>query len=281
MRFIQKLLLLVLLLCPCAYCSGQTSFSSVNGKGGYAVMKGSWIWGLDNGITLVPFGGYYQPSDKEEAEPYSTAKAGLQVYYDVSDATQVFLGGDYIPQRAGFERISYLLGFKTELCYHCGIFTHTYIQLGAGQVFYRITPYGDIYPRGFRTQTPLAVLQAGTDIGKFTLQVRYDKLIKYTHRPPEDMVSYWTEIPFMTAIVQGFVSDVSAAKVSYRTRWITPYGVFARYQYITDGKYMTAWGAGLSLHWRKTTLSGGLENFESDSEATRKNYFSFSASMEF
>ena len=244
MRFLSKLLLLVLLICPCAYCYGQTSFSSVNGEGGYAAMKGSLIWGLDNGITLVPFGGYYQPSDKEEAEQYATGKAGLQIYYDVRDESQLFVSADYIPQRAGFERISYLLGFKTELCYHCGIFTHAYMQLGAGQVFYRITPYANIYARGLRTQTPLAFLEAGTDIGKFKLQAHYEKLIKYTHRPPEDIFSYWTEIPFMTAVVQGFVRDTAVAKISYRTKWVTPYGVCARYKYMTEGKYLTAWGAG-------------------------------------
>lgn len=281
MRFITKLLTLVLLICPCAYCCGQTSFSSVNGEGGYAAMKGEIIWGLDNGVTVIPFGGYYRPSDKEEAEQYATGKAGLRVDYDVGDTSQVFVSGDYIPQRAGFERISYLAGFKTELCYHCGIFTNAYLQLAAGQVFYRITAYENVYPHGLKTESPVAVLQAGTGLSKFKLQVRYEKLIKYTHRPPEEIVSYWTEIPFMTAVVKGFVSDVAAASLVYRTKWIEPYGALARYQYITDGKYMTAWAAGLSLHWGKTILSGGIENFESAMDASRKNYFSFSASMEF
>ena len=283
MRWIVALLYIVLLICPCASCYGQTSFSSVSGRGGYAAMKGFFVWPLDNGLTLVPFGGFYRPSDREQDEAYAMGKAGVEARYEVGDALQLFANGDYVPQRAGFERISYQVGASYQLCYHCGFFKTPYLQISSGQVFYHLTQYasGHEYPNGFWTNSPLAIAEAGTGIWKLELQLRYEKLIKYTHRPPADIASYWTDIPFMTAIVQGFVSDISAGKVSCPTRFITPYGVWAQYRYLTDGRYMTAWAAGVSLRWGRTTLSGGVENFESRLDAARKNYFSFSASTEF
>ncbi len=281
MRWFLALIHLILLICPCALCYGQTSFSSVSGEGGYAAMKGSVKLDLDNGFILMPYGGYYRPSDMEGADQYATGKAGLQVSYDVNDVSQILVRADYIPKRAGFERTNYAVGARAELCYHCGIFTHSYIQVSAGQSFYKITPYESIYKDKLQTRSSIIQIETGTNIGKFTLQASYEKVLKYTHRPTLQTESYWAEIPFMTAIIQGFVEGVGAAKLSYHTRWITPYGICARYKYTTDGAYVTAWGAGLSLHWGKTTLSGGVENFESDSESDRQNYFSFSASMEF
>ena len=87
-------------------------------------------------------------------------------------------------------------------------------------------------------------------------------------------MSNWTEIPFMTAVLQGFIRDVAAARLAYRTRWITPYAVYARYRYQVGGGPATAVAGGLALHVGLTTLTGGVEIFEPNREANRKTYFS-------
>lgn len=283
MRLLPVLLNLLLLICPCALCYGQFSFSSITGKGGYAAMKGYTHLFLDNGITIVPSGGYYRPSDSEEDEQLAMGKAGMQLRYDAGNKTTLFIKGDFVPRHAGFQRFSYQVGLDYQICYHCGVFKNLQVRASAGQVFYDITRYvnGNSYPGGFYTQTPLVIGYASTEIGKMLLQVQYEKLIKYSHRPAADIASKWTDIPFMTAVVQGFVSDVAVSKVSYRTRWLSPYAVYARYKYIVEGKHMDAWGAGMALHWNTTTVSGGIESFESSWENARRNYFSLSASTEF
>ena len=106
-------------------------------------------------------------------------------------------------------------------------------------------------------------------------------MIKYNHKPANELVSNWTEIPFMTAIVQGYVRDVAAARISYRTRWITPYAVYARYKYLAYSDYTVSVAGGLALHIGKSTFSGGVEIFEQNREENRKTYFSLSASTEF
>ena len=283
MRFITALLNLVLLICPCALCYGQISFASVSGEGGYAAMRGSFMWDLDNGLTLIPAGGFYRISDKEEDETGTTGKVALMAKYELTDTISVLVAGHYIPRRLGFENMGYWVGLEDTLCYHCGPLKNPYVRLLTGQSFYDITAYanGQSYPKGFNTTATIASGEVGTEVGKFFVQARYDKVIKYNHRPPSYLASNWTEIPFMTAIIQGFISDGAAGKISYRTRWLTPYAVYARYKYLEKGRSVTALGGGLSLVWGKTILSGGIENFESNWEAKRRNYFSFSASMEF
>ena len=84
MRLITALLNLVLLICPCALCYGQFGFSSIVGEGGYAAFKGAANLALDNGITFVPFVGYYRPSDSEEDEK-------LALKYNVSPAKAAYI----------------------------------------------------------------------------------------------------------------------------------------------------------------------------------------------
>ena len=284
MRLLSALLNLVLLICPCALCYGQVSFSSVSGERGYAAMRGSYVLDLDNGFILIPSGGYYRISDKEEDEETgATGKIALETRYEINDDLAVLTGIHYIPRRMGFEAVGYYGGAKYNLCYRCGIFKNPYIVAAAGQTFYDLTAYADGTPYGdhFHSTATQVGSEIGSEMGKFLLQARYDKVIKYNHKPPENIVSNWTEIPYMTAIVQGFIRDVTAARLSFRTKWITPYAVYARYKYMTRSEDTVSVAAGLAVHWGQSTLSGGVEIFEQNQEQNRKTYFSVSASTEF
>lgn len=282
MRLFCKLAVLILLLCPCAFCYGQTSFSSITGEGGYAVMKGSIVLPLDNGTTWIAGGGYYRPSDKETDEAYSTSKASLEMRYDVGNNAQLFINGDYVPRRAGFESTHYQGGARYELCYHCGVLKNAYIQASAGQVFYDINRQSAGEGSGpYHANSPLLSVETGAASGPFELQLRYEKLIKYTHPPHKKGLSNWTEIPFMTAIVNDFTSYAGAGKLSYHTRLISLYGIWSEYSCLPQHSHRTAWGTGLSVHWGRTLLSGGVENFEPSWHARHKSYFFVSASTSF
>ena len=283
MRFIGGLINLVLLICPCALCYGQVSFYSVHGERGYAAMRGSLAQTLDNGITLIPSGGYYRISDKEEDETGTTGKIALDVKYDITDNLTLLAGGYYIPRRLGFELTGYKLGARYDLGYYWRGFKNPYVHLLAHQGFYDLTAYADgtDYPVHFHTTATQAEAEIGSEFGKFFFQASYNKVIEYNHTPPADIVSNWTEIPFMTAIVQGFVRDISAARLAYRTRWITPYAVYARYKYMNRSEETISVAGGLAVHWGKTTISGGVEVFEQNQEQNRKTYFSMSASTTF
>ena len=283
MRFITALVNLVLLICPCALCYGQVSFSSIVGEGGYGAFKGAARWEMDNGIAFVPFVGYYRPSDSEEDEEFTMGKGGVEVRYDTGNSTAVFLWGDFVPMQIGFERISYQAGMEYQICYHCGVVKNLYMRLGVGQVFYKVTKYVDTaeYPGGFHAQTPLLTGRLGTELGPMELQFEYEKLIKYSHQPPEDIMASWTDIPLMTTVTQGYVSNVFVGKWSYHTRLVSPYVIWGTYKYVVGGRHKDTYGAGLSLHWNKVTVSGGIENIASNWEDSRQNYFSLSASTEF
>jgi len=283
MRFITALLNLVLLICPCALCYGQFGFSSIVGEGGYAAFKGAANLALDNGITFVPFVGYYRPSDSEEDEKLAMGKGGVEVRYDAGNTTTLFARVDFIPRQMGFERIAYQAGIDYQICYHCGILKNLYMRVGAGQVIYKITKYVDTaeYPGGFYTQTPLITTSLQTELGPMQVQFEYEKLIKYSQYPQPDLMSSWTDIPLMTTVTQGYVSNMLVSKLSYHTRWISPYVIWGTYKYVVEGRHMQTYGAGLSLHWNKVTVSGGIENLQSNWEDTRQNYFSLSASTEF
>lgn len=283
MRLIAALLQLVLLICPFALCYGQLSFSSVNGERGYAAMRGYITWDLDNGFILRPSGGFYRISDKEEDQTGATAKAALDVIYELNDTWELFVGSFYIPRRLGFKNYGYHVGAQHSLCYHCGPFKNPYLRVEGGQSFYDLTEYssGERYDGHFRTTAPKAAAEVGSELGKFFVQARFDKVIKYSHRPPTGIVSNWTEIPFMTAVVQGFIRDVLAVRLAYQTPWITPYVAYARYQYMEQKDETLSLAGGLSLHWGPSTFSGGVEVFEQNRHENRKTYFSISASTQF
>ena len=65
MRLKTAFLSLALLICPCALCYGQLSFSGVNGERGYAALRAYYRLDLDNGFVFTPMYGYYRMTDKE------------------------------------------------------------------------------------------------------------------------------------------------------------------------------------------------------------------------
>ena len=279
----KAVLLLVLMVCPLACCYGQLHFATVNGDRGYAAMRGNYKLDLDNGFILVPTVGYYRMSDREEDESGATTKFALNVQYELTDNLLLAMGAEYIPERLGFQEVAYGVGAKYTLCYHCGVFQHPYVKLNVGQARYRIDSYATGLPLGyvFKTTANAVALEAGTELGRFFVQARYDKVIKYSDKPNEDVASNWTEIPFMTAVVQGFVRDIAATRVAYRTKWITPYVVYSRYKYLLGSDYTVSVAGGLALTVKETTLTGGVEIFEQNHKDQRKTYFSLSASTKF
>lgn len=280
---LKALILSVLLICPCALCYGQLSFSGVNGERGYAALKGFYHLDLDNGFTLTPGGRYYRMSDKEEDESGAMTKASLSAGYAPTDALTLHLYGAYIPKRLGFRDVMYGAGARYELCYRCGPFKNIYAQGNIGQSRYKIGSdlSGAPIENPFKTNATAASLEAGSEWGRFLLQARYDKVIKYSSKPPDNVTSFWTEIPYMVAVVQGFVRDIAAVRVSYRTRWVTPYAVYTRYKYLANSDYTVSVAGGLAVHWGPSTLGGGVEIFEQNRQENRRTYFSVSASTEF
>lgn len=279
----KVVLLLVLMVCPLACCYGQLHFAAVNGDNGYAAMRGDYKLDLDNGVILRPTVGYYRMSDREEDQSGATTKFALNLQYEWSDNLLISVGAEYIPERLGFQEVAYGAGAKYTLCYHCGIFQNPYVKLNVGQARYRIDSYATGEPLGyiFRTVANATALEAGAELGRFFVQARYDKVIKYSDKPREEVASNWTEIPFMTAVVQGFVRDIAAARVAYRTKWITPYLVYSRYKYLLGSDYTVSVAGGLALTIKDTTLTGGVEIFEQNHKDQRKTYFSLSASTKF
>ncbi len=276
-------LILVLVICPWVFSCGQLHFASVNGERGYAAMRGDFRMDLDNGFVLVPAVGYYRMSDTEEDESGATTKFAFSAEYEAADNLKVIAGASYIPLRLGFQNVAYGAGVRYTPCYRCAGMRYPYVSLYAGQTRYKIDAYSDgrDLPGRFKTYSTAARAEAGGELGKFFFQARYEKVIKYKNKPSADVAANWTEIPFMTAVVQGFVSDAAAARVAYRTRWISPYAAYARYKYLAHADYGVSAAAGLALHLGQTTLSGGVEIFEQDRTDTRKTYFSMSASTTF
>ena len=280
---LKIILTFVLLVCPWVVSYGQLHFAGVNGERGYAALRGSYRLDLDNGFILTPAVGYYRMSDKEEDEAGATTKFALSAAYEITDNLVADVVGAYIPRRLGFENWIYGAGLTYTLCYRCGPLKNPYIRAQGGQALYDITDdrTGQALPSRFKTTATAASLEAGSELGKFWFQARYDKVIKYTHKPPQGVTSNWTEIPYMTAVVQGFISDMAAARVAYRTRWISPYAVYARYKYLEYSDYTISVAGGLALHLGQATISGGVEIFEQNRQDHRKTYFFMSASTEF
>lgn len=284
MRFAKALFLSIcILVCPLAFCHGQLSFYGVNGEKGYAALRGTYTLDLDNGFIITPNYGYYRRSDKEEDEAGSTSRYGLTAEYWLNDDWAVGAGGRYIPLTLGFENTSWFAQGKWLPFYRYGVLKNPVLKLTVGQSYYHI--YDDIYsaplPDRFASTETNASFSAASDAGAFNVQVLYHKVIKYSSRPGKNVSSNWADIPFMTAVVQGFVQEAAAARLAYRTEYLTPYVSWSRYSYAEAGGVASAVSAGVNLHLGEVSLSGGVEVFEPRREANRKTYFSMSADMEF
>lgn len=283
MRFLKVFLLSLLLSCLPALCRGQLSFYGVNGEQGYAALRGTYELDLDNGFILTPAYGYYRRSDKDIDEAGSTSRYGLTAEYWWTDVWASSLTGRYVPQTLGFESFSWSAQGKWLPFYRWGVLKNPVLRAAVGQTYYHV--YEDVFSnpldhRFSSTETDV-LFSAFSEAGPLDVQVLYQKVIKYSNRPAGNVSAGWADVPFMTAVIQGFVEQASAVYARYRTDFLTPYVSWARYRYANAGEVACAVSAGLKVKWENVTLSGGVEVFEPRRQDNRKTYFSVSADMEF
>ena len=284
MRLKAAILSLLILICPFASCYGQLSFSGVNGERGYAAMRGVFKWDLDNGFFLIPSYEYYRMSDEENVEKTGTMhRYGLQGAYELTDNWKVLAGVYWLPRAVGYKGVRYEGGVAWLPFYRWGILTDPQLTLTAGQQ--RTTSYVNV--SGGSLVTPFTEIettlhaQAEANISSWNVRGSWLKVLKYSNPSQQDISFGWADIPFMTAVVQGFLREAAALRVSYVTRFITPYVSWVRYQYAQASSPAAAVNAGARIRWGETTLSGGVEVFEPRREVNRKTFFSMSVEIEF
>ena len=223
---LKTALVSLLLLCPCALCYGQLRFASVGGEKGYSAMRATYRADLDNGFVFIPQYGYYRMSDKEIDEAGSTSRYGLEGRYELNDSWQLIAEGIWQPMAVGYEGVFYRAGAAwSPFYYFYGIKTpvltakfgqerlHSYVDASGHDL-----PTGSFKQVGTTVQTELSF-----DVKRFHLQAAWQKVIKYSNRVPQDVTFSWAEVPYMTAVLQGYIKDALAARVSYITDFITPY----------------------------------------------------------
>lgn len=284
MRFKTALLSLLILICPLACCYGQLSFSGVNGERGYSAMRAVFRWDSDAGIILTPSYEYYRMDDDPDVEKTGTAQRyGLRGAYELTDDWQVFAGTYWSPLAVGDEGVQYFTGILWMPFYKGKLLANPQIGLQVGQKRYKVLA-DDIHftlEEPFKeTETNMAV-QGSIDIGHWNLKGAWQKVLKYNTEPPEDVWFSWADVPFMTAVIQGFIREATALRVSYHTPIVSPYATYVRYQYAEEDKPSAAVNAGLLLHWGETTISGGVEVFEPRQKNNRRTFFSMSVEVPF
>lgn len=285
MRLKTALAALVLLICPCALCYGQVSFSSVHGERGYSAMRGAYRYDMDNGFVFIPQFGYYRMSDKEIDEAGSVSRYSLQTNYEINDTWKILLKGLWQPQAVGYHATSYGVGTEWSPFYRYGYFTEPKMRLWLGQSRYRsyVDSQGKDLPNGaFKNVETFAHVEGLINIKNWKLRAEWQKVVKYSKHAPQNVTFSWADIPYMTAVIQGFIEDSAGLWLYYGTSLISPYVSVARYHYEQRQQAALAVGAGLHVRLGKdTSLVGGIEVFEPRREENRKTFFSFSAEVEF
>ena len=274
----------ILLICPCAFCYGQISFLGVNGERGYSAMRAVYVGDLDNDFIVTLSYEFYRQSDAPDVEKTgSTYRYGLTGAYDFSEAWRVYLRGFWQPRAVGNKALTWDTGAVWYPFYRYGILKEPFIDVYVGHTRYETTlnAWGSALADAYRQEEIHAHVQTGTGIGPWNLKGAWHKVIQYNHPPEPGIAFSWADIPFMTAIVQGFLREAAALRVSYATRIITPYATAVRYQYAQTSQPAVAVGAGLQVKWGETSLTGGVEVFEPRREETRKTFFSMSVEVDF
>lgn len=279
---LKTALISLLLLCPCALCYGQLRFASVGGEKGYSAMRASYVANLDNGFIFIPSYGYYRMSDKEVDEAGSTSRYGLEGRYELSDTWQVLAEGIWQPQAVGYEGVIYRAGAVWQPFYYFYGFKQPVVSVKVGQE--RLHSYvnvnGQDLPGGaFKQIGTTASAQAEVHVKRGLLQAAWQKVIKYSSRVPQEVTFSWAEIPYMTAVLQGYIKDAYAARVSYVTNFITPYASVAQYHYDQRLEVAGAVSAGLHVKVWDADITGGIEVFEPRRDQHRKTYFSLSVEV--
>ena len=281
MRF-KTALVSLLLFCPCALCYGQLRFASVGGEKGYSAMRASYQADLDNDWIITPKYGYYRMSDKEIDEAGSTSRYELQVRYEITDSWNVLTELGLQPQALGYESVLYQAGIRWLPFYYFAGIKNPVLLAKIGQERYRtyVNAEGNDLPYGaFRQVGTRAQIETEADVGDFHLQGTWQKVIKYSSRVPQDITFSWADVPYMTAVIQGFLKDAYAMRVSYPSRYVTPYASLVRYHYDQRRAVANAVSAGLYVRLWDVEVSGGIEVFEPRREDNRKTYFSLSVEI--
>lgn len=283
MRVRNLFVVCVLLICPLAFCYGQLSFSGVNGEKGYAALRGEYRWEADNGWVFVPEYGYYRRSDKEEDEAGSTSRYGLLTAYDITDQFTAGARVRWIPQALGFQSAEYSVRGAWRPFYRWGVLKEPELYLSVGQNRYDVYSDAKGVPlaRKFSLTETFAHGGASTWVKNLRLQGVYEKVIKYSSQPEAGVTANWADIPFMVAVIRGFVKEAAAVHVSYPTRWLTPYASMARYKYADKKDFAVAVSGGFELHFWDMNFRGGVEIFEPKRQENRRTYFSMSVEMNF
>lgn len=274
----------ILLICPCAFCYGQISFLGVNGERGYSAMRAAYAWDLDNNFIFTPSYEFYRQSDEPDVEKTgSTYRYGLQGSYDFSDAWRMYLRGRWQPRAVGHKAMTYDGGVVWHPFYRYGIVKDPFIDVYIGHTRYetQLNSWGNALVDEYTQEEMHTRIYAGADVGPWNLKVAWHKVIQYNHPVESDVAFSWADIPFMTAVVQGFLQQAAALRVSFPTRFITPYASVVRYQYAQTDHPAAAVSAGLQVKWGDTSFSGGVEVFEPRREETRKTFFSMSVEVDF
>lgn len=273
-----------LLVCPCALCYGQLSFLGVNGERGYSAMRSVYVWDLDNNLVFTPSYEFYRQSDDSEVEKTgSVHRYGLKSAYDLSDNWNVYTRVFVQPKAVGNEGLSYYTGMVWFPFYRYGLLKNPFIDIRLGQARYRTqinTEGNSLEDRYKQVDTNLQVA-TGAELGPWNLKASWHKVIQYNNRIRKDVSFNWADIPFMTAVVQGFLREAAAVRVSFPTYLLTPYASAVRYEYAETGRPALAVNAGLQLKWDETTFAGGIEVFEPRREENRKTFFSMSVEIDF
>lgn len=283
-RFKVVVLSICLTICPLALCYGQISYSGVSGERGYSSLHGKLIWDLDNNFILTPGVSYYRTSDEDEDTlSGATTKFLLNTEYMLDDKWRLGTEFSLIPQRLGYQASGYYASAKYSPFYRSGYFKEPYISLRLGQTRHRqhTLQTGEELKDVFTTTQTGFSAAAGTEWKRLNFQLQYDKVIIYSRNPPGYVSSNWAEIPFMLAVVQGFIEEKAAARVAYKAEILSPYAAYSFYQYKNKGGSAFAVSGGLSLQIGGVLFSGGVEVFEETHDSNRRTYFSLSAEREF
>ena len=274
----------ILLICPWALCYGQLSFLGVNGERGYSAVRGTYRWDLDNNFIFTPSYEFYRMSDNKEVEETgSTYRYGLKGSYDFSDAWQIYGQFYWQPRAVGNRACSGYGGVVWRPFYRKGWVKNPFLETRLGTVRYKtwVDKNGAALTQPFGETEYNLLLRAGAEAGPWDLKASWHKVLQYKNQVPPTLSFNWADIPFMTAVVQGFLQNATALHISYPTRLVTPFVSAARYQYAASARPATAVGAGLHIHYAETTFSGGVEVFEPRREDNRKTFFSVSVEVDF
>ncbi len=278
---LKTALVSLLLLCPCAFCYGQLRFASVGGEKGYSAMRASYYADLDNGFIFIPQYGYYRMSDKEIDEAGSTSRYGVEVGYELSDSWQTLAEVVWQPQALGYEGVIYQAGASWKPFYYFIGLKEPVLTAKFGQERTRsyVDNQGKNLESAFRQVATTAYTDFSCNVKRVHLQAAWQKVIKYSSRVAQDVTFSWAEIPYMTAVLQGYIKDAYALRISYPTPFITPYASLARYHYDQRRQVAGAVSAGLHVKLWDAEVTGGIEIFEPRRDKNRKTYFSLSVDV--